>query len=127
MSNVVISKVRVRFEECDYYQHVNNGVYNNYLDIGLGDYLRQLFPDLRDMTFMIHKVHASVDYMDSAIFEDDLVIKTSITKVGNTSITFYQEIDKDDVVILKATMIFVVLDPQTGQKCAIPTALADLA
>mgnify|MGYP001547446386 FL=1 len=127
MPKVVESKVKVRFEECDFYQHVNNSVYNTYLDVGIGDFFRQLFPDLRGMTYMIHKVHASVDYMDSATFEDELIIKTSIEKLGDTSITFYQEIDKGDTVILKAKMIFVVMDYKTGQKCPIPKELADLS
>lgn len=126
MTSVVETRVRVRFEECDYYQHVNNGVYNSYLDIGIGDFLRQFCPDLRNLKFMIHKVHASVDYMDAATFEDELVIKTSIMGMGNTSITFYQEIDKGDTVILKAKMIFVVMDVITGEKCQIPEELAAL-
>ncbi len=127
MPKVVESKVKVRFEECDFYQHVNNGVYNTYLDVGIGDFFRQMFPDLRTMTYMIHKVHASVDYMDSATFEDELIIKTSLEKVGDTSLTFYQEIDKGETVILKAKMIFVVMDYKTGHKCPIPKELADLA
>ncbi len=127
MPTVVKTKVRVRFEECDYYQHVNNGVYNSYMDVGIGDFMRQFCPDLRNLKIMIHKVHASVDYIDSATFEDELVIKTSISKVGNTSITFYQEIDKGDVVILKAKMIFVVMDAKNGEKCSIPDEFASLA
>ncbi len=127
MPSVVETRVRVRFEECDYYQHVNNGVYNSYMDVGIGDFMRLICPDLRDLKIMIHKVHASVDYIDSATFEDDLVIKTSIMDIGNTSITFYQEIDKGDMVILKAKTIFVVMDVATGEKCTIPEELINLA
>ncbi len=126
MSNVVETKMRVRFAECDYYGHVNNAEYIVFLDVGIGDFLRQICPDLRDLKFLIHKVHASIDYLDAAEFEDELVVKTSIFSTGNTSITFYHEIMKGEKAIVKAKIIFALLDVKTGEKCLVPDELRAL-
>lgn len=120
------TRLRVRFDECDYYMHVNNSNYQNYMDVGLGDFLRQFFPDLRSMKFMIHKVHCSIDYMEAAEFEDELVVTTTLTGTGNTSVTFEHEIFKGETLIVKATTIFVTLNPETGQKCPVPQEFLSL-
>lgn len=127
MAAVVETKIRVRFEECDYYKHVNNAVYQNYMDVGIGDFLRQFCPNLRDLKFVINKVHSSVDYMEPAEFEDELLIKTYISKVGNTSITFIHEIFKGQNMIVRGNIIFVILDLNTGEKIGVPDELIVLS
>ncbi|THB63933.1 MAG: acyl-CoA thioesterase [Gammaproteobacteria bacterium] len=126
MKSIVETNVRVRFDECDYYMHVNNSVYQNYMDVGLGDFLRQFCPDLRELKFMIHKVHSSVDYMEAAEFEDDLVIKTFISGMGNTSVTFTHQIFKGEKLIVHGKIIFVTLDLKTGEKSSVPEEMRQL-
>ena len=126
MKKTIETTIKVRFDECDYYMHVNNSVYQNYMDVGIGDYMRQICPDLRNLTFMIHKVHASIDYLEAAEFEDELLIKTTLASTGNTSITFEHEIYKEGTLIVKATIIFVMLDVASGEKCSVPEVFLTL-
>ena len=127
MPNDFITERKVRFNDCDFYQHVNNSTYLNYIDDNLSDFLRTLYGDLFKLPFLYHMVHASIDYMAEAIFEDDLIIKKSIEKIGNTSITFMNEIvkKKNNKVVVKAKRVGVFLDILTKKTIAVPKEIVD--
>ncbi len=122
MSKQIITKLNVRFSECDYYQHVNNAEYINYLDIGVADLFRKIYDDIVNMNFVIHMVHVSADFKGSATFDDELIITTEIDKIGNTSITFKQSIKntKTDKIIVEAKKIGVFLSVTSGEKINTP-------
>ncbi len=124
MIKTVKTPIKVRFSECDYYKHVNNTTYLTYMDVGLSDYLRTIWPDLRKLDVLFHKVHISIDFKNSATFDDDLLVSTAISKIGTTSITFSHNIKKKDgLLIAKAEIVFALLDLKTGKKCNIPKEL----
>lgn len=127
MKTIIKTPIKVRFAECDYYQHVNNTNYLTYMDIGFADYLRKIWPDLKQLKVLFHKVHASVDYKNSATFDDDLIVNTSISEIGKTSITFKYCINKDDgSIVAEAKKIYVIMDAKTGKKCEVPEELKEM-
>lgn len=125
MGKTVETEIRVRFGECDYYQHVNNTVYLTYTDVALSDYLRSIWPDLMQLPYMFHYVHVSLDFKSPATFEDILLIKTRVTNIGETSVTFTHTITnkKTGALILESKKVSVVLDIKTGKKCNVPEQL----
>lgn len=122
MSRTVQTPVHVRFGECDYYQHVNNNVYLTYTDIGLSDFLREIWPDLRKIQYLVHIVHISIDFKSPATFDDHLIISTTLSHVGETSITFKHTIVHRDtgLLVAEAKKVCVILDSKTGKKCKVP-------
>ena len=113
--------VKVRFNECDYYQHVNNAMYITYANTGLADYLRSFWSDLKKLPFQIHMRHVEIDFSGSATFDDELVVYTSVDKIGNTSLTFKTVITnkKSGEKITELKQTYVSLD-LNGQKCPVP-------
>lgn len=126
MKKTTITPIKVRFGECDYYQHVNNTVYLTYMDVALADYLRHIWPDLLCLPLLLHKVHITVDFKDSATFEDELQVHSTLTALGTTSATFSHVITKKSgKEIVSAKAVYALLDSKTGQKCSVPQELKE--
>lgn len=128
MEKLIYSEIRVRFSECDYYKHVNNGSYITYLDVGITDFFNAIKKEGGGLIgqdnhpYLFHLVHATVDYKAGATFDDILVICTYLEKTGNSSITFYQTIkhkDTDELVV-SARRVGVFLDSETSSKVTVP-------
>ncbi len=78
-----------------------------------------------DMMFVVR--HVEVDYRAPARLGDDLVVKSTITKIGGASLQMEQNIEKSGSVIA-ATKIVLVCVTKAGQACRIPaTILAKIA
>ena len=119
------TEIRVRFGECDYYQHVNNTVYMTYINIGLSDYLRSIWEDLKNLPYQIHIVHIGIDFKAPATFDDTLIVETWVSKVGESSIHFQHTLSNKEtgVLLAEAKKICVLLDTKTGKKISVPEEL----
>lgn len=93
------TKFNVRTYECDSYNHVNNAVYLNYLELGRMDFLNQINFDYKGIVeagYYIYVTHVDIYYKASAFFGDELTIETVPTKLGAVSGTLHQRILKQD-------------------------------
>jgi len=125
----VKTEIRVRFNECDFYQHVNNASYMVYLDVAILDYFREVYKEIKTFDSLFHLVHATLDFKNPATFDDELIITTYVEKTGTTSITFKQKIHKKTTgeIVVEAKKIGVFLDIKTQTKCNVPEILKQSA
>jgi acyl-CoA thioester hydrolase len=89
------SRLRVRFEETDTMGVVYYAKFFIFMEVGRVNLLRDigLNPgDWRKRGFHIPVVQAHADYKASARFDDELLVKTRVTKVTNRSVRFDNEI-----------------------------------
>jgi acyl-CoA thioester hydrolase len=87
--------VRVRFEETDFMGVVYYSKFFNWLEVGRVNLFRHLGIDIREWAekgFHFPVVQAHADYKASAHFDDEVLIRTRIAKVGNSSIRFENEV-----------------------------------
>jgi acyl-CoA thioester hydrolase len=90
----------MRFNDIDGFGHVNNSVYNEYLDCGRVDYLNRIPGiDFLSGTERLVVVHIETDFLRPSFMGDDLAVHTQIDKIGEKSITMTQFITgtKDEV------------------------------
>lgn len=81
----------MRFNDIDGFGHVNNSVYNEYLDCGRVDYLNQI-PGIDFLSGIerIVVVHIETDFLKPSFMGDDLAVHTQIDKIGEKSIAMTQ-------------------------------------
>jgi acyl-CoA thioester hydrolase len=81
----------MRFNDIDGFGHVNNSIYNEYLDCGRVDYLNQI-PGINFLsgTERLVVVHIETDYVKPSFLGDDLAVHTQIDKIGEKSIAMTQ-------------------------------------
>jgi acyl-CoA thioester hydrolase len=117
-------KLRVRFEETDTMGVVYYAKFMVWMEVGRVSLLRDLgfgYKEWvkRDLGFPVVQAHA--DYKASARFDDEVLVKTRVASIGNSSIRFENEIFKVPEMTLLATGHTVhVLTNRKGEKKPFP-------
>jgi acyl-CoA thioester hydrolase len=57
-------------------------------------------------------VHVEVDYKYPARYGDAVKIYTRIEKIGGSSVHFFQEIKKEDTLLIKARTVWACIDKE---------------
>ena len=94
-----VHPLKVRYSEIDSQSIVYNSHYLTYYDISLADLLDQAFNQeeyIKETQNEFHTVNVNMSYKAPAKLNDTLEIYSAIKKIGNSSITFTQEIYKKD-------------------------------
>ena len=114
------SRVRVRYEETDQMGVVYYGKFMTWMEVGRVSLLRDVGFGYREwvrhaLEFPVVQAHA--DYRAPARFDDEILVKTRVASVGNSSIRFENEIYKLPEMTLLATGHTVhVLTDKKGEK-----------
>ena len=89
------SRLRVRYEETDKMQVVYYAKVFVWMEVGRVNLMRDIGLPYRDWEAKglgMPVVQAHLDYRASARFDDEILVKTRIARVGNSSIRFENEI-----------------------------------
>jgi acyl-CoA thioester hydrolase len=108
------TRLQVRSYEVDFYGHVNNAVYLNYLEYArmksLEDTGRSFREYMKEDVFIVI-ARIDIQYKGSAYMGDWLEVETSIKRVGNTSLVLQQDIvnvtQQKRIVEAEVTCVFV--------------------
>ena len=108
---------KVRGFECDYYGHVNNAIYLNYLEFARSEALEEaglLLKDRKAAGTIVVLKEITLRYKFPAVFGDILRIETRLKSYGRTSGVFFQQIfrENDDKLIAEAEVVWVVVNPE---------------
>jgi len=118
------SRLRVRFEETDAMGVVYHAKFLVWFEVGRINLLRDRslpYTDWESRGLRIPVVEARASYKASAKFDDEILVKTRIAEVGNSSIKFENEVYKLPEMKLLCTghTVHVLIDGQ-GKPMKIP-------
>ena len=114
----VQTEIQIRYSDIDQYGHVSNSVYSQYFDIGRIHF----FTELKKITEVPNMVIVSIkmDMLKEIRFNDQVLIKTRCSKIGNKSMTFEQNIFSNNELAAKGLVISAGFDPQTRKAIKLP-------
>lgn len=72
------------------------------------------------IVFAVRRLEA--DYLNSAVFDDDLIVETSTVQVTGARIVLQQDVTRDGVVVFTSQVTLVALS-DTGQPVRLPANL----
>jgi len=114
----------VKFSEVDSFNVVHNLAYLYWLEWARTQYLFDIGMPRDDSIFSkrmpIMTVHSEVDYYNSMRFTDKYTVLTKVSKIGDSSITFINQVYSADKLILEAKSILVYVDTENGKPETIP-------
>lgn len=114
----------VRSTEVDVLGHVNNAVYQHWLEWGRFEWVRRAGLDIDAMSrrgLALVVVHVSLDYRREARMDDDMVIETALVKVGRRSLRFAQRVlHADGPVACEAQVVLAAFDLAERRGASIP-------
>jgi len=120
-----LNKIKVRYSEVDCQRIVYNSHYLTYFDISLSEMLEDCFDQdeyVKKTNNDFHTVGVQMNFKSPAILNDQLEVYTGIKKLGNSSITFTQEIYRSgsDEIINEAVITWVNTDQESMKSSKIP-------
>lgn len=122
-------KIRVRYSETDQMGFVYYGNYAAYLEVGRVETLRELgFPykELEAQGILLPVVNLTVNYRKAAVYDDVLIIKTSIKQVPSVKMVFESEIyNEQGDLLVEASVTLVFIDGATKKPARGPADLLE--
>lgn len=123
--------VRVYYEDTDAGGVVYHSNYINFMERARTEWLRNLGFEQDDLIermqvlFAVRKL--TIDYRKPALFNQALVVKTSVTDVRKASLTFEQDIylQTDDVILTTGEVKIACLDSQSLRPAPIPREIQE--
>jgi YbgC/YbaW family acyl-CoA thioester hydrolase len=128
-----VHRLRVRWAEVDMQKVVFNGHYLTYIDTALADYWREIglpypegYVDKYANDVFLRK--ATVEYLGSARYDEDLSVYCRAAKLGRSSMTFLFEIwrerpEPSPAPLITAELVYVNADPKTMKAAPLPDDL----
>ncbi|KAA8921985.1 thioesterase family protein [Thermoplasma sp.] len=95
LDRVDITKIQIRYDDVDPLGHVNNARFLTYFEIGRLSYMKRYFNIRGAMDVNIVIARAELDFERSVMFDDDIFVRTWISRVGNTSFDFSYTIEDE--------------------------------
>ena len=123
---ILDTPVQKRFSDVDSFLHVNNVSQQMYLDLGKMEFYKQVLEiDTPEKIRRIITASTHTDYKGQIRMEDDIFVRTTIDKVGTTSMQFLQQLicrlpDGREEVRTESRSVMVVFDFQKQEKAAVP-------
>jgi YbgC/YbaW family acyl-CoA thioester hydrolase len=127
---VCAHRLRVRWAEVDMQKIVFNGHYLTYIDTAIADYWREIglpyphgYVERFGNDVFLRK--ATLEYLASARYDDELTVFCRVSKLGRSSMTFVFEICRSsESPLVTAELVYVNADPQM-KPAPLPEELRD--
>jgi len=107
------TKIRVRYQETDGQRRVHHANFLTYFEIGRTEMLRSrgaTYRQFEDEGLFLVVSEASCSYRAAAEYDDLLVVKTFVEKVGGASIEHAYEVIRDTMIIASGRTVVVCVD-----------------
>ena len=118
---------RIRYSEVDAQKIVYNSHYLTFLDVSIFEFFDAIGFNqeeyIKETNNEFHTVRAVIEYKAPATLGDTIEVLTRIKKIGNSSITFQQEIylHESDKLLATGEIVWV----NTNQEEMVPTTVPD--
>ena len=121
--------VRVRYAETDRMGYVYYGNYTMYYEVGRVEALRQLgtsYKEMEDTGVMLPVYECSMKYLKPALYDDLLIIKTTIKELPTAKISFDYEIyNQKNELLNSANTKLAFINMSTQKPCPAPQSFME--
>jgi acyl-CoA thioester hydrolase len=123
------TEIRVRYGETDQMGVVYHANYAVYFEVGRTEWLREYglsYSGMESDGIMLPVVSLTVNYKNSARYDDLLKVKTTLKKMPTASIEFYYELRNDSGVLLATgSTVLAFVDMKRNRPTRCPKYLLD--
>lgn len=114
-----------KFGDTDALGHINNICLPEWFEAARNPIFRLFVPGLDFSKWNLIMVHIDVDFKGQLYYGQDVEIRSSISKIGNTSFTVYHEAWQNGGLCASGSAVIVHFDFQTQKPVPIPESIRD--
>jgi YbgC/YbaW family acyl-CoA thioester hydrolase len=123
-------RLRVRWAEVDMQKIVFNGHYLMYFDTAVAGYWRAMaMPYHETMEYLdgdLYVRKATLEYLTSARYDDNLEVGIRCSRIGNSSILFGAAAFRGDTLLVSGELVYVFANPKSQTSLPVPAQLRTL-
>jgi acyl-CoA thioester hydrolase len=122
-------KFRVRYNEVDRMGYVHHGNYAAYFEMGRTELMREYgitYKNLEDDGIILPLSEYYVKFYDPALYDDELILKTSLLPIQGVRIIFeYRLLKNDDTLVAEGRTPLVFVNSTTRKPIRPPSTIVD--
>lgn len=123
------TKIRVRYGETDQMGVVYHANYAAYFEVGRTEWLREYglsYSGMEANGIMLPVISLTINYKNSARYDDVLKVKTTLKKMPTASIEFHYELlNESGVLLATGNTILAFIDKNRNRPTRCPKYLLD--
>ena len=122
----VETKIRVRYGDTDKMRIVYYANYLVYFEVGRTEFIRQFYKSYADIErdgYVLPVLSASVEYKNSATYDDFLTVKSTLSKFTKLRLFFSYEVYKEDGTLVCTGKTEHCFTDENGKPCRMPPEL----
>lgn len=108
-----------RVSETDGVGHINNTVIPVWLEAGRNELFKIFNPDDSFDDWKMVIINTNITYVNQIYFGTDVEVYSWVKKIGNSSLTLYEEIWQNGVICAKGETVYVNFNKAKGKSEAI--------
>ena len=112
-----------RFCETDALGHINNTVVPEWFEQARTPIFKMFTPDLNPHDWKLIIARVEVEYTAQLKYGSDVVLKTCLEKVGNSSMYIHQEAWQNDVLAARGKAVMIHYDYDSESATPIPEGI----
>ena len=114
-----ISTDKLRYGDTDRQGHVNNAVFMTFLETGRVEVLHRPNSPIHDNNAEFVLVNVNLNLQGEIRWPGEVQIGTAVSKIGNSSITFHQQMFQNGVCVASADSVVVQMNTTTRKSQAL--------
>ncbi|MDE6827106.1 MAG: acyl-CoA thioesterase [Alistipes sp.] len=123
MARTLVTPIQKRFSDIDPFVHVNNVAQQSYFDVGKSDFYEQILgPGVLTGDLRVVTVSTSTSFIGQVRMHDDVRVTTCCERVGDKSMTLFQQLVVDGEVRTESRSVLVAFDFAAQESRRVPDA-----
>jgi acyl-CoA thioester hydrolase len=114
-----ISTDKLRYGDTDRQGHVNNAVFMTFLETGRVEVLHRPNSPIYDDNAEFVLVNVNLNLHGEIRWPGEVQIGTAVSKIGNSSITLYQQVFQNEICVASAESVVVQMNTTTRKSQAL--------
>lgn len=115
-----LTTIQPRISETDGAGHINNTTVPIWFEAGRDEIFKIFTPSLQFKDWKLVLVNMNIDFTHEIFYGREVIIKTWIGRLGNSSFSIQEEIYQDDILCAKGSSSYVNYNFQHKQSERIP-------
>lgn len=112
--------IRPRFLETDALGHINNNTYGVWFEAARDPFFKLFMPKTNIKEWNLVMAHSSFDFLKEVFWGEDVVVKTGISKIGNSSVELIHAVYQNEKLCTTGKCIMIYYNFKTRESMKIP-------
>jgi len=117
-----LTSIQIRFSDTDMMGHINNVSYAAFAETARLEFFNDLNIPLTELIL----ANLSIDFKHQAKLDQPMVIETSISSIGNSSINLYQKMFSGDILAAEVSSVAVSFDFEKNQSILVTDTMRNI-